>query len=1063
MKKAVVLSSVVMVCLLIFSISALALEAVFQDDFSDANLNTTKWTVQGGGSFFVESGFLKLYLSRNATLDAQIYANSVNYGDYVVELDHQKFANTSFYYYLDLLYVNDSTPYTRLKFSPSGNNVIIAAQRQGTTTFDTIGTASVNLVNSTDFASFRIRLTNSKIQVFAKKQTESEYLYVGQAVNGTYTYVNSGTGTTRIYIPKNSSRNTTHYFDNFKINRAYQTKKVYADYHGFRYTREHDGQLGNWKVAIKNTNTSLQSPNNTANFNADLIDANGNNQVAAMGSPLVGMQSYNDEDYLEYQILTAKMSGIDGFFYEYAIPDNGLTDSDLVKLQAISENYNFEMGVNWLDAQYYSWITNNADYLAWCTANGKTSTDTAVKTEYIKIVYQKLINWVYDKPNAIEIDNKPVMLQFNGDNNVFNGNTLNTVKGYTYNYNGQSNVTSPFFFLRRAPMGLASSSDPNVQKFWIDTTYNWETYSDGSFGWKPATERAVPTEYTGTTEKYGDERDSEEFARAHVEGMLRVPNNKVNMAGIMPGFDNKYCAAWGAWAYELLDRKNGLTYEKGWQKYLENKDVIDSILVPTWSDHTEGTGIEPLSAYNYRELLTTATYSSQFKGTTNNVTSSDFLLAEKLFELRKEAKYLTTLGFDVSSYDTTLDQLGSYLASGNYSSASTLATQVESSFASLKEQVFVDTEVLKICDSTPVTVSWVDASNFQDYQINVNDAKASIITSKYYDAEITFEYLDQYNFDSGKYLYLLSNPTISPSPIGGNMNHIMYFRYGTGDNQWKTAKVKVSKENFKINGGSIDLYFRGNAQLRNISLKIVSHKKMGGEAFLAGQTDYISTDWSHGGHANVNNSVATTSAGWDTTENAIKFTTTLYSASNPAKCIVSNPAGNGGYNPVSTFFASQKSILTYRIKYVKNLSDNTVNPKVYFGFTSESEYSKVNTTTALTTYWTMVQRNTALNYNIGSTATSSLTGAFSGLSTLSPNKWYKIEYILDQTGGSKVLTMIITDEETGKVYSSPATTITVATPANYDSLVFLTQPNSVAANLTGELYLYINDVRVYRY
>ena len=36
---------------------------------------------------------------------------------------------------------------------------------------------------------------------------------------------------------------------------AQNGKKVYADYHGVRYTRQHDGQLGRWALYANTSNS----------------------------------------------------------------------------------------------------------------------------------------------------------------------------------------------------------------------------------------------------------------------------------------------------------------------------------------------------------------------------------------------------------------------------------------------------------------------------------------------------------------------------------------------------------------------------------------------------------------------------------------------------------------------------------------------------------------------------------------------------------------------------------------------------------------------------------------
>lgn len=69
------------------------------------------------------------------------------------------------------------------------------------------------------------------------------------------------------------------------------------------------------------------------------------------------MQSNLDPDLIEYQILSAKAAGIDGFFIEWGFMPHE-NDNLLKAMQPIAAKYGFEIGVNWCDGWlYYDWIT----------------------------------------------------------------------------------------------------------------------------------------------------------------------------------------------------------------------------------------------------------------------------------------------------------------------------------------------------------------------------------------------------------------------------------------------------------------------------------------------------------------------------------------------------------------------------------------------------------------------------------------------------------------------------------------------------------------------------------
>ena len=123
---------------------------------------------------------------------------------------------------------------------------------------------------------------------------------------------------------------------------AQNGKKVYADFHGVRYTRQHDGKLGRWEM-YANTEKSSTGRKSLC-YNADLIDSEGRHEIAAVAYPQVGMQSNLDPDYIEYQILSAKAAKIDGFFIEWGFKPHE-NDILLREMQKVAAKYDFEIGV----------------------------------------------------------------------------------------------------------------------------------------------------------------------------------------------------------------------------------------------------------------------------------------------------------------------------------------------------------------------------------------------------------------------------------------------------------------------------------------------------------------------------------------------------------------------------------------------------------------------------------------------------------------------------------------------------------------------------------------------
>ena len=181
---------------------------------------------------------------------------------------------------------------------------------------------------------------------------------------------------------------------------AQNGKKVYADFHGVRYTRQHDGKLGRWEM-YANTEKSTTGRKSLC-YNADLIDSEGRHEIAAVAYPQVGMQSNLDPDYIEYQILSAKVAKIDGFFIEWGFKPHE-NDILLREMQKVAAKYNFEIGVNWCDGWlYYDWITKIYPQI----------NTREAKTGYMAKCYQYLVDSVFTGPTAPIVKGMPVFYHF---------------------------------------------------------------------------------------------------------------------------------------------------------------------------------------------------------------------------------------------------------------------------------------------------------------------------------------------------------------------------------------------------------------------------------------------------------------------------------------------------------------------------------------------------------------------------------------------------------------------------------------------------------------------------
>lgn len=446
----------------------------------------------------------------------------------------------------------------------------------------------------------------------------------------------------------------------------YTEKKVYADYHGPRYTREHDGNTGNWSFIGNAKNTA--TVNKSVVYNADLILEDGNRDLAAAAYPLIGMQSQMDPDYQEYQILLAKMANIDGFFIEWGFPGHG-TDSQLDTMMDIAAKYDFEVGINWCDAWHMKdWIT-------------KIKPDVITREDKVNEAVNSLgtiLDKLYASPVGATFDGHPIVYLFGGG---FEKNEWQKIS---------SEASIPDVFAEKTPWYFrrASMSGKVNAEGKVDFSYagkSWHEVLDGPFGWVPDRVRNAQQDGLTDFDVYGTTEDAISYLEALKQTFIHNPDIPLRNSVVSPGMDNRPCAGWGD-KYKYLDRDNGALYQKVWQYNVDNKEYFDTVYIASWNDYTEGHQIEPTIEDGYRELKTTQQYAYQFKGE-GNLDDSGFELPAKLFRLRKRAEKLSAVGVDMTANQSSLDEAGLLISKGSYPQASDLLNQVSDTLTKAEQNV----------------------------------------------------------------------------------------------------------------------------------------------------------------------------------------------------------------------------------------------------------------------------------------------------------------------------------------------------------------------------------------
>lgn len=572
---------------------------------------------------------------------------------------------------------------------------------------------------------------------------------------------------------------------------AQNGKKVYADYHGVRYTREHDGKLGRWEM-YGNTEKSTTG-RKTLCYNADLIGPDGRRDIAAVAYPVVGMQSNLDPDYIEYQILSAKAAKIDGFFIEWGFLPH--ENDDLLRaMQQVAAKYDFEIGVNWCDGWlYYDWITKIYPEI--------NSRET--KTEYMATCYQYLVDSVFTGPTAPLVKGMPVFYHFGpGAMPEEYRKVLSMVKL-------PAGMKQPVALRRWADWGKLENNQYIPVKY-SEKMEAWKALGEIPTAWLPARVRARD-EAHANWDNYATQEDVLAFMTPFRDSIWHSNNPiyTIKSGFAMPGMDNSGCAGWGRGHFFYIPRNNGATYESMWQYCMAEKDSLDMMFIASWSDYTEGHEIEPTIENGDRELRTTLKYAAAFKEET--VDERGLPLPFMLFQLRKEARFLEKLNMDVSACNRSLDRAALLISQGRYPVAIGLMVQIEKDIQQAKSAVKVEMKRLRESDLViKGTHKSGGYSAAQTVSISLPKELVAQLQKNHYVGYLYFDYLDKGN----EALFIRSSTNRTPKEPFKIVARIRTDHTG----EWKRAKVELYKDNI-VNGFNMPtFYLKGNVEIRNLSL-----------------------------------------------------------------------------------------------------------------------------------------------------------------------------------------------------------------------------------------------------
>jgi hypothetical protein len=277
--------------------------------------------------------------------------------------------------------------------------------------------------------------------------------------------------------------------------------------------------------------------------NPDIIETNGQRQIASYYYPLIGPYASSDKNVIEYQLLLMKLSGIDGVLIDWP------TTIDLYDYPKNLKNA--EAFINFTAKVGLEFAIVYEDQNIKIAAENNIITDKVAAAQedmsYIQTNY-------FSKSNYIKIDSKPLLL-------VFGPQTFTSNKQWDTIFTNLS--PKPSFLTLWYESGEAGAN--------ASGEYSW-VYQDAN--------------------SYSN----------HLSNFYNRSYSGIKMGSAFPGFVSFYEeGGWGSSSFEI-PHDSLSTFKTTLNMALASS--VNYIQLVTWNDYGEGTMIEPTVEFGYGFLTT---------------------------------------------------------------------------------------------------------------------------------------------------------------------------------------------------------------------------------------------------------------------------------------------------------------------------------------------------------------------------------------------------------------------------------------------------------------------------
>jgi Glycosyl hydrolase family 99 len=370
-------------------------------------------------------------------------------------------------------------------------------------------------------------------------------------------------------------------------------------------------------------------------FNPNVINTNGEREIASWYYPAIGPYDSDDPAVLEYHVLLMKLAGINGVIVDWYGMDN-FNDYAINNQRTLALfNYIRKAGLKFSLCYEDSTIQQEVNG-GFITASG------AIAHAQQTLLYAQT-NF-FTNACFLRLSNAPVLLNFGPQ--------------YFHNDSDWSNIFSV----------LAASNRPA-----FFTEDNRLSVGEGAFDWPPMW-------MSQTNGGVLSDAMLQSYLSAFEQKAQTAPAWPAFISTAFPRFHDIYQQAGVEPSYGYLDDQNGHTFRETLSRAMTNHSAI--VQIATWNDFGEGTIIEPTREFGYRDLGVIQDFRRQYLDASFPYHTNDLALATRLYNLREKYKNSNSI------VSAELDRVFTNIISGNLTAATLQLHAMESNVPAIYDLSF---------------------------------------------------------------------------------------------------------------------------------------------------------------------------------------------------------------------------------------------------------------------------------------------------------------------------------------------------------------------------------------